>query len=862
MTFLGKWLIYMTVQNIFGGPPTGFLVGRPGSVNSVYLSIADAPNEPPQSRGIFNVYDNNGSILLQNDAMLRYVYYDNSDAEPGVWAFALNPDPAYANPATGAALTVDEGPFHSALAGARINSQLNYYATMNVDPNTGSAPIGIPYQDAGFVLIADATAWNAQSPMQIQVVTPDPAVIVANAYTPGYDLTNIDLTGVDLTNADLRLANFTGATLNEVCLANCQLSGAILPNQDLTRLDPRTWKTPPTMHGSSANMTILTGSTVPFGMLGLDWRWIDLRNATIPDLPSSLDGLNATGARLAGLNQNNLIGISLKQAVLDDTLLDGLSLAGANLSGASMINASMFGVSLTNANLSEANLTGAQLGAITPRFTLPLNLESALEAGTVSAISPTFVQNEITLSASVSLSTLADGRVWKLDDTGNNVVYTIRLEPKSDGTQALTVYSPEVAATLVGAYMPNAKLSGANLYAVPASDVQFYADTGVASIDGSAILEEADFSGANLSNLDLTQAQLQGTHFAGAQLFNAKFNKANLTPAASGVATNLSGANLQGADFTDAQLYGAVLANAAVATPVPIPNFPNQGGVYLFSLPFEGDAATLEEYTTELNSASDKFSLNPQGDAATLQKYVTALQSGTIAILEIPFLEQKPPIKLSASAQLQVVAGETDVWLIVDGNNSYTLWESIDGNGNTQLYVATALTNLQAGFKQESQTLRWQAAVSVDTPNEQWQVDNDSQNPNNLDLGYVKFVIAVNGSLLDVYGTAIRIERLGADNKSVIDTESCNVTLIQLVNLTPETTCPNGSSLAVNQQSDGVKWDLKWMRARTPPSPPTCVPTDNAWCPQSSMGDLDKAEVSVRDYAQESFEDGGSQEHT
>lgn len=855
MRFLGKWLIYMTVKCIYlGQPSTGFLMG-PGNVNAVYLSAADDPNQPPPSQGIFNVYDNNGSILLQYNAMLRYVSFDNSDQDPSIWHFALNPDASYANPANGVALTVNDGPFQSALAGTTVNSQLNYYQTTNPNPYTGSVPIGIPNDDAGFVLIADAPDWNAESAMQIRVVTPAPAVIIANAYAPGYDLTNIDLTGVDLTNADLRLANFTGATLNQTCLANCKMAGAILPNQDLTKLDPRSKTAPPSLAGTSSNRTNLSGSTVPFALLGLDWSWIDLTNATIPDLPSSLDGLKATGAKLSGLNKNNLTELSLKKAVLDYALLDGVSLAGANLSGASLINASMFDVSLINANLSEANMTGAQLGAITPRFTLPLSLESALEAGTVSAISPTFAQNEIALSPNSSLSTLADGRVWKLTDAGNNVVYTIRLEPRSDGTQALTVYSPEVAAKLVGAYMPNAKLSGANLYGVSANGVQFYADTGVASIDGSAILEEADFSDANLSRLDLTQAQLQGTHFGGAQLFNAKFNKANLSPSASGVATNLSGANLQGADFTDAQLYGALLANAAVATPVPVPNFPNQGGVYLFSLPFDRDTATLAQYTTELNGAGNKFSLNPKGDAETLQKYQTALESGTVATFKVPFLEQKPPIKLSAAAQIQVVAGETNVWLIVDGNNSYTLWESIDGNGNTELYVGTTLTNLRAGFQQESQTLRWQAAVSVSKANQQWEVDNDSENPHNLNLGYVKFVIALNGTVLDVYGTAIRIERLGATNQLVIDTETCNVTHIQLVNFTPDTNCPNGSNLVVNQQKDGVKWDLKWMRAGTPPSPPTCVPTDNSWCPQSTVSDLDKSETPVRDHAPEQFED-------
>jgi uncharacterized protein YjbI with pentapeptide repeats len=835
MKFLGKWLIFMTVKCIYlGQPSTGFLMG-PGNVNSVYLSAADDPNQPPPSQGIFNVYDDNGSILLQYNAMLRYVYFDNSDADPSIWHFAINSDAAYANPANGVALTVDEGPFQSALAGARINSQLNYYQTMNPNPNTGSVPIGIPSDDEAFVLISDAPDWNAESAMQIQVVTPAPAVIVANTYAPGYDLTNIDLTGVNLTNADLRLANFTGAVLTGTCLANCKMAGAILQNQDLTKVDPRSKTSPPSLAGTSSNLTILSNSIVPFALLGLDWSYIDLTNATITELPQSLDGLKATGARLSGLNKNNLTGLNLKNANFDNAVMDNLSLANSDLSGASMISASMHDTTLTNANLSEANMTGVQLGAIGPRFALPLNLQSALEAGTIASISPAFAQNGIGLSGSAALTTLVSGRVWKLDDDANNETYTIRLETTSNGTQALTVYSPEVAGSLVGAYMPNARLTGANLYGVVAVGAQFYADTGVAAIDGSAILEEADFTNANLSGLNFTQAQMMGVHLGGAQLFNAKFNKANLTIAASGVAADLSTANLQGADFTDAQLFGAMLANSAVAVATPTPSVPNQGGVYLFSLPHAGDLVSLEQYVLELDEAANSFSLNPQGDAATLQKFLSALQANNIGPLKIAFLEQKNPVKLSAAAQIQEVAGETDVWQIVDGDNMYSIWESLDENGDTQLYVSAALINLTAAFAHEDQALRGQAAITLDAAGKQWELDNDSENPKNLELGYIKFIILLNGSVLDVYGSAIRIERLGANNQLVIDTESCNVTQINVVNMNAETSCPNGSTLGVNQQSSGVNWSATWLRAKTPPSPPTCVPTDNGWCPQSTL---------------------------
>ena len=66
------------------------------------------------------------------------------------------------------------------------------------------------------------------------------------------------------------------------------------------------------------------------------------------------------------------------------------------------------------------------------------------------------------------------GRVWQLNDVGNKILYTIRLETTSDTTQALTVYKPGLPASLVNAYMPNAILTGANLFGVTANNIQFY----------------------------------------------------------------------------------------------------------------------------------------------------------------------------------------------------------------------------------------------------------------------------------------------------------------------------------------------------------------------------------------------------
>ncbi len=639
------------------------------------------------------------------------------------------------------------------------------------------------------------------------------------------DLSNLHFSGFDLAGAD-----FTGAKLNLFDVQGAKLSGAIMPNFDLAQLAPSSFTNPPALAGTSTLLTNLTGSKIPFALIGSDWQWIDLRNATIPDLPQSITRLQASGAKLPGLNKNILSGYSLRDAVFDNAVLDGVGLSGADLTGASLIETSLHGTTLTNATLVRAQMAGAQLGALSHLFALPLSAEPALNAGQVAAIAPGFAKQGITLSSTATLSTLAANRVWELNDAGDKVTYAIRLETQSGGTQILSVYGPAVAASLVDAYMPDAVLTGANLYGVLASGAQFYGSK--ARIDGSAILERVEFNGANLSNLNLTQANLYGANLSGAQLFNARFNKADLSPSADGVAANLSQANLQGADFTDALLYGANLANAAVAVEAPTKGNPKQGGVWLFSLPYAGDKTTLQQYSAELNAAATRFSLNPDGDAATLQKYVTALKTNDLAPLKLAFLKQQPPIPLSANAQIETVEAGT-VWQIVDGTSTYTLWEGLDQNGNTELYAAPSMTSTRAAFQQNDLTLRWQASAAVDTAGQQWLVDNDSENPQNFSTGYVKFILKLNGGALEVYGTAVRIERLGDDHKLQMDTETCNVTVLAAGNMNGETVCPNGAKLSTNQAQGGKSWDVNWLRASAPPAPPTCVPTDYSWCPQA-----------------------------
>lgn len=650
------------------------------------------------------------------------------------------------------------------------------------------------------------------------------------------ELTNLKgigaiLDGADFTEATLTTPEIAAASLNRTILSNATLDGGDFSNCDLRTVI----SDGVTTVSAQSQPLVFNGAKLNFPLIKYNWRWMDVRNATIEQLPQVLSSvsnpLNATGAKLSGLNQNNLRMVTLEHAVFDYSLLDNMDLSDSDLTGASLIQTSLHGATLTNVKLPDANLTGAQLGALGHLFTLSTSFETDLNAGpnVDAALRGQFTQNGITLSSTATLETKAAGRVWELNDVGNKVVYTIRLETQSSG-QVLIVYAPAAPASLVNAYMPNAVLTGANLYGVLANGIQFYGSK--ARIDGSAILEEAQLNDANLSNLNLTQAQLLGTNLSGSYLFNAKFNKANLTRSANGSPANLSNSNLQGADFTDAQLFATNLANAAVAIKTPTKANPNQGGVYLFSLPCTGDTNTVQEYVAELSAAAIQFSLNPNGDAPTLQKYVTALEANNLAPLKLAFVKHQPPIILSNNAQIQTI-DIGSVWQIVDGQNSYTLWTDIDENGATELYAAPSLTKMRAAFQQNDITLRWQASAAIDTAGQQWLLDNDSENPKNFSLGYVRFVVVLDGGVLDVYGTALRIERLGDKNQLQIDTETCNVTVLTLANMNGDTVCPNGAKLSTNQNTGGVQWDTKWLRASKPPKPPTCVPTDYSWCPPS-----------------------------
>lgn len=826
-TFLGKWRFSFQWANTYNN----FVVYRPfrpGNLTNLFVFIGD----PRSDTHIAFIQGSDSTLHFQvNNG--KYLRYDM----PGFF---------YTDTLAGAVGFSFVGHDHSNLPPS-FKSEI---AIMGTDrfmiPVTGFV-FGIP-EDANARLI-------------ITQITPSLASVQAKGNGDGFDYGWVDFTGAKLEQVSLIGADFSNCNLTNFKFLHCVMkkaildnstatgadfSGSVLAGANLKRVDltgvltnaplPEFYVKPLQPPSLDNPRTTLNGSCLKQSLLGNDWSMLDLSGTTIIGLATPLSSkanpLQVKYSILNGLNHNNLSDLSLQYAVFDHSVLDNVNLNGADLSNASFIQASMHNTVLSNATLKNANMTGAQLGSLGNVFNLPAGYESHLKAGPQvdDAIREQFKLNGITLSANATLNTLAADRVWQLNDAGNRIMYTIRLET-TDSAQALTVFKPGIPASLVNAYMPNAILTGANLFGVTANNIQFYGAT--ARVDGSAILEEAKLNNSNLSTVNFTQAQLMGTNLSNCHLFNARFNKANLKPSAAGTVTDLSHSNLQGADFTDAQLYGANLTNAAVAINVPTEAISKQGGVYLFSLPYQGDNTALAQYTTELSDAGKTFfSLNPNGDDATFEKYLNALKNNDLNTLKIAFI--KAHITLSADAKIQIV--EIDlVWQIVDGTKSYTLWVGSDERGQARLYAASSLPKMRAAFQRNNMILRWQTSVMTDKPDLQWLLDNDSENPKNFSTGYVKFIAKLNGNLLDVYGSAIRILRMGDNNQEEFATETCQVTTISKINMNGDTVCPNGSNLSVNQSRSGKDWDPLWLRAVLPPRPPTCVPTNNNWCPQSKI---------------------------
>jgi uncharacterized protein YjbI with pentapeptide repeats len=569
-----------------------------------------------------------------------------------------------------------------------------------------------------------------------------------------------------------------------------------------------------------------------------------LRGATFNG--ANMDHADLTLADLGPVNPyDRTTAAQLKGASLNNAGLSQVDLTAAQLTGTVYLH----NADLVCARLRDADLTGAQLGELSELFRVDggsedfKTLAAALRANDPAGVAVIFGRKGHSVPAEqLTIATTAQERSWTIVDASSQTKYTALNWTSSDNTSFLIVSTTTQAATLSGAYMRDATLVDANLHGVSASRVQLYGD-GV-RLDG-AILDGCLLSGANLSSASIVVKALYNVDLTGANLINAKLTGADLT---NGV--TLAYANLHGADFTDTQMNGAKLPNAAVSVALT----PTIAGTHLFSI--GATDKRFQALLAELRTAGDpkqKLNLLPGEDPPTIARYVTDLNAAKVASVR-PLFEARG-VTLPDTAALMPTSDPVAWRLVCTPTDGYNVWRGFDDLGELGLFAAPNMPNLSQTFQEKSVAgvLRWQATVSnVGGTTDQWTIDNDSDNPDNMALGYATLLVRKDGDdALAFYGTRLRIVRLSDGNQQQIRTVTYPPTVLCRKDIHGEqrcgddgslsyfgenTICPNGATLRSNRQTE-KSWE-QMLRALPTPTPPKCIPSPYAGCPEVSLASV------------------------
>jgi uncharacterized protein YjbI with pentapeptide repeats len=201
--------------------------------------------------------------------------------------------------------------------------------------------------------------------------------------------------------------------------------------------------------------------------------------------------------------------IDLSGRTLRDLDLSGIDFRRAQLSGADL-----FGADLTSSNLQGVDLSDATLNRTT------------------------------VIRADFSGANLR-GAMFMRPSVSTTLEYDIAEAPKFAGADMRNI---RMTSKMIGADFRGANLAGARMGPhEPRADL---------SSMPASILKSCDFSGAILTDVDLSRAVLTFSRFVGADLRRADLNLADLSK------VDLSGADLTGADLTNANLDETNLAGA------------------------------------------------------------------------------------------------------------------------------------------------------------------------------------------------------------------------------------------------------------------------------------------------------------
>lgn len=658
----------------------------------------------------------------------------------------------------------------------------------------------------------------------------------------GANLKNASLAGCDLKNTAFEPMPFPGRPSIKTNLEGTDFSSTDLNNEPF-RNDFLYDGKPVTPFGSVRqfstnpnNLTKFRNAKLTFDIIKLDWSCLDLTGATIVGLPQDLSRLEASHLTAHQIDLSNRI---LKNAVFKNADLSSVEENKfANFRGADLTGASFKGASLRSANFSAATLTGA-------------NFDGADLTGA------RFLDADLT-GASCVEAKLA----------GANFSYAT-LDKANFHAAQLGNLPPHSAANLGHANMRGTDFSNANLDKCNLRGVQWY---GPGATGYMASLQDADFTGANLGALLLSQAHLDdatldntiliGAHLDGVTAKDAKFNDAHLQ------GTNFTGAVLDGAKFNDAAVYF-------------------DQGVPLFHL-------TKSKYIHDLRQgvvSDDLRKAFTDAEYDLVDPSVTAKPSGPWTLANVAFVkfriiqdshgrlniyDSSPLFQLDGSSindlNHGVVSEDLKSKFISAGNPrvhptvapnphggwtlSITPYEKVtitqDSDGGLFVFpdrshplfqlegshISDYITNLNKGivplslksdFLANKHELVGTAWATPDKPG--WTLWNDPITmPGSV---YANFKITEDSSDdLTVYGADIWVTQVNDNNESQTVIEPMTVaTIWDRCTISGETVFPNGQQYAENERQ---RFTLEMMKAHSPPKPPTCVSTGTDWsCPKN-----------------------------
>jgi uncharacterized protein YjbI with pentapeptide repeats len=368
---------------------------------------------------------------------------------------------------------------------------------------------------AGTVVLWSGVASGVTCPVVARgtgTVTPGPAPGVnwSGCDLAGADLSGANLSGANLSRANLGVANLTGSNLSGADLGDSDIDGAILTDTDLNGT---------VMQGIDSVLGVRSGGITgtPASLPGVVWQPTYLIDGYLAGSDVDLNGADLASADLAGID-------------FESASFEGADLANANLTGAS-VDGDLEGANLSGTDLADAYMAGVSSGGITGT---PARLPQdwLLKMGYLIGFDAQVTQ------ANLTGVNLAGADMQMINLTGTNLT-------DANLAGANLANAGFGLTTLTDANLSGADLAGVTSWSVtgtPTALPQHWTLRNGYLFGPKAWFYAADFSGQNLSGLDLAAAFLQNC--------------------------NLTGANLSGTNFTDADLAGAGIANADIAQTV------------------------------------------------------------------------------------------------------------------------------------------------------------------------------------------------------------------------------------------------------------------------------------------------------